>query len=130
MSSMTYIIEQRNNYAPYEKTVHVHNAPTDESIKIYKELKEKAEKSIIDSFVVSNTILSCHFVVYREMEFINAFSAHFKIVLNGENIVDTLKFQKSYNRDDTVKEVFDKISKIIAKKLFESITSESLNVFL
>lgn len=41
---------------PYEKTVHEYRAPTDESIKLYKEMEEKIYSSIIEKTYIDNII--------------------------------------------------------------------------
>lgn len=38
---------ERVVYEPYEKEVHIHKAPTDESIRLYKEMEQKARDAVI-----------------------------------------------------------------------------------
>lgn len=126
--SKIYFIKGDTKYVPYEKTVNIHNAPTDESIRLYDEMREKAEKSIIDSFSINTTLFSCHVVVAENPEFYDAFTIWFKLKLNDETITDSFKIERYRYEEDTVKEVVSKISNIITSKLLGSISSESLNI--
>lgn len=56
----------RTEYVPYEKnvTVHEHRAPTDESLKLVEEIREKVQKEIIEAIPIqSSTLNGC--VLYK-----------------------------------------------------------------
>lgn len=59
MFNKTIIAREGTTYIPYEKTVTIkeHKAPTDESIRHYEELKEKAYKNIAEVFDIKNNIV-------------------------------------------------------------------------
>lgn len=52
---------------PYEKTVIEQRAPTDESIKLYEELKQKAYASILDTIVVNDNTVNIKAIVYEDL---------------------------------------------------------------
>lgn len=58
------LLSGRNTYrettrlVPYEKTVHEHRAPTDESIKLLREMEEKSRKQIACALVAENNIVN------------------------------------------------------------------------
>ena len=53
-----------NSYTPV--TVTEKRAPTDESVRLLKEMEEKAREKIIDSFTVNDTHFECKF--FQEMD--------------------------------------------------------------
>ena len=48
------------------KTTTEYRAPTDESVRLLKEMEEKAREKIIDSFTVNDTHFECKF--FQEMD--------------------------------------------------------------
>jgi hypothetical protein len=122
MFDTTNIIKRGTEYIPYEKTVIVKNAPTDESIKIYNEFKEKAYNSIIDNLEIKNSLVEVKGVVYREFSTDSLICA-FAYKINGDEIKD--KFTIDWNYDDDEQRInefiFKKISEFLAIKLLISI---------
>jgi len=55
-------------YVPYTKNVNITEvkAPTDASINLYGEIKEKAYKSILDSIVVNDNIFNSKSIMYKD----------------------------------------------------------------
>ena len=55
----TYITEEVTDtvYVPYTKTVIEKKAPTDESVKLLRELEEKAMGNIVDKFSIKSSIV-------------------------------------------------------------------------
>ena len=78
-------------HVPFEKsvTIHEHKAPTDESIKLYEELREKALRSCVNWGQINNNLLEdVRYISYEET---NGFSKRVKIVfkINGrEEMMD------------------------------------------
>jgi len=52
------IINTRTELVPYNKTVHEHRAPTDESVALLREFEKKAEDMVYERFVVHDTPLT------------------------------------------------------------------------
>ena len=65
------------------KTTTEYRAPTDESVRLLKEMEEKAREKIIDSFTVNDTHFECKFfqemdVVTQEMKYVVIYSMNGK----------------------------------------------------
>lgn len=98
------------------RNVHEHRAPTDESVKILREMEDKAQERIVESIHVGNTTFDC--VVHiqenmldQTMVFIAAFS------LNGKKM--TVKhvaerWRHDYSRDKAFVALRDAMASEIA----------------
>ncbi len=76
-------------HIPYEKEVHIHEhkAPTDESIKLYDELREKAIKSITGRFEVRDAEISGVAISFEEDDFSQTVRLLITSKINGNNVV-------------------------------------------
>jgi hypothetical protein len=88
-------------YVPYTKNVEVteRRAPTDESIRLYKEMEEKAERNIINKErIVDNELNGV--VTYIEMSpVLYEIRAHIKFSLNGKEYHHVVTVPRSYSAD-------------------------------
>lgn len=78
---------------PYTKTVHEHRAPTDESIKIYDEMLEKARAAYVASVKVS-TPFEINIEVYKD-HYRKGYEAHYHTIINGEEYSDKVEVELS-----------------------------------
>jgi hypothetical protein len=82
---MIYIDQGRKEYVPYEKTVHEHRAPTDQSVSLLNEMQKKAEENLIRTIKVEENTLKGKGIFFylspdkTETEFVIKFN------LNGED---------------------------------------------
>ena len=111
-------------FVPYTKNVEIteKRAPTDDSIRLYKEMEEKAEKNIIKKEVFLDNELK-GVVVYLEM-CMGSFdvNAHVKYSLNGKEYHEVFKVPRTFitDRQETRNLLF--IS--IVEKLAQTFTLE------
>jgi len=121
--------ETRVERVPYAKTVTIteHKAPTDESIKLYNELLEKAEKSLLEVMTIKSSVLGeVKIAIYRRVDnFLVPMVARFRFVLNGETFDGEIHIEtETYGRVDfneiVSMEVFKKYTEVIAEKLFHA----------
>ena len=115
-------------YVPYTKSVVEHKAPTDESIKLYGELVEKAQRSLLDSFELKSSSVDIavqvsHNMLTREKQI------WFKCVLNGQTIQDIIKLPYSLaTREEMAGLIIDNISVKLSKALMSKLLIEDHNV--
>jgi len=76
-----YVTRSRE-YVPYDKTVTVNRAPTDESIKLWEEMKEKAYKSIIHKIQISDNVVNGKAIVYNDIPSMDE-ACMYEVVVNG-----------------------------------------------
>ena len=128
-----YLILSQPQYVTREvtKTVHEHRAPTDESIKIYKEMVDKAEKSVLDAFVISDNILNGSIAVLRNIETMGV-DVVYRFMLNSKKFEGRIKleyYEVMKGRDEVIRSAYEKMSKEITAHLFDSIDSEDMRNF-
>ena len=91
---------QSDRLVPYEKTVHEHRAPTDDSIKLYGEMLEKAYESILESFSIeANELNGVEAIITHDCQFGKCCMIHFK--LNGKSFTKRLEiasYEDDYNK--------------------------------
>ncbi len=59
-------------------------APTDESIKIYDEMVEKARKSLLDSVIIKDTVINAVALYFVDQPWNGQESYHIKFYINGQ----------------------------------------------
>jgi hypothetical protein len=113
-------------YIPYEKTVKEIRAPTDDSIKLYGEIKEKAYKSILDSFYLEDNIFKASIMVYQDI-MSDERVCMYKYTLNGIEYQDEFRSRnfKIENKSDiihnVIKGISDQIAITLTQKMYANI---------
>jgi hypothetical protein len=96
--STTHIHKTRTEYVPYAKEVNIteKRAPTDESVKLFSEFRQKALDNIVDSFHIDTNILKAEYISFRNDAPMDTTTIFIKINLNGEEF----KMQEIFTRQD------------------------------
>lgn len=124
----TYVNRHTTEYVDRNITVKEYRAPTDESIKIFNELTDKALKNIINSFSTTNNTLQVTAAVYedyrnQEQEFLC------KFVLNGKShlIQLALPSYEVATPQAMVEELYKKICNKLAAEIMQPLLKEMNN---
>jgi hypothetical protein len=109
---------------PSRIDVHEHKAPTDASIKLYDEIKEKAYNSIIESFKLENNVVSMVYTYYSDFyAFKNVLK--YRFLLNGKEHIGSIEFDpiesKTLTQEKRISAVMQRISNVITVSLMESL---------
>ena len=115
-------------YVPYADsiTVNEHKAPTDESIRLYEELKEKTRKAIIDTIEVSDNSFNVKAVIFKEpLEMARV--CRFSFTLNGNEYSGEFRQRDSraYDSSDFLKGILEKAADVMKEELLKTILRES-----
>lgn len=110
-------------YVPYTTTIVENRAPTDESIRLYEEIKEKAYKSILDAIRVESNTLNLSAILYEDISTHNH-TCQYKVKLNNEQlegrlIISWLSLTTLPTREDIIRCIFTELSKDISLKLMQ-----------
>lgn len=110
-----------NNYSPRKIDVHEHRAPTDESIKIFNDLKEKASASVLDSFIVKNNRFDTELAVFLYAEDYSKIVSY-KMMINGKSLTGKFKIpsQDIHNREKILELVVTNFTTIFLNEIFSS----------
>jgi Trm5-related predicted tRNA methylase len=136
--------ETRTEHVPYEKTITEIKAPTDESIKLYKEIREKAYDSILQSFEIKSSIVELKGIFFLEnpssieLEYIIVYKINNK-EFKVKGSFDKLELRQLHLRgssfnvpekcyDEVLKAVYKDFSDKIITGLFESDENILLNI--
>ena len=103
-----------DNNVPVTKNVNVTigRAPTDESIRLYDEFKEKAYKSILESFHVTDNTFNFDAIVCRDCSSFNE-KLKFRFFLNNKEYQGEVEID-NYGKND-IQKVYKKLSEKIAE---------------
>lgn len=111
-------------------TVNINRAPTDESIKLFKEMQDKAYDSIVSNIEVKTNSFTGKIVGFNR-NYYNGFGYDLIFIFNlGEErfeikeTIDEFKY-KHLNKENMIQELFKKVSSVIAEKMFAHALSES-----
>ena len=88
----TYNISHTTTAAPYPQTIHEHRAPTDDSVKLLREMEEAARKSVMDVYRFEDNALSGIVAVLkaRDARDWDSRTLYVRFTLNGQLV----EFQK------------------------------------
>lgn len=139
MFNKTFIAQPRTQYVPYEKevTIHEHRAPTDESIKLFDELKEKAIRSVTHSVKLNNNkIDAVSAFVVSNVGLTITDELVIRFILNGENMEFAIKIDRHsfYSSDKydfqqkILNEMYKQLSNQIAAYVLNTIASDKDSV--
>lgn len=91
-------------------------APTDESIKLYKEMLEKSRTDLVDAFKIKSNSFECSAAIYRNISSFS-FTVVIKFLLNDRKHVMDFNIEE-YNvnqREDLVREIVKKFSESLVE---------------
>ena len=123
----SYTLGQRTTeYVPYEKTITENRAPTDESIKIYDEIVNRAYKSILNSIKVEGNIFNCKAILYQPCEFgqekiVCSYHADLNgFPLEGKLEYDFFEFRiQRKTEEEVLQDIFKKLSEHVAAEILK-----------
>ena len=75
---------ERTKYVPYEKEVHHHHAPTDESVKLLNEMQKAALDNIVKTFNVNDNTVNAVVVYLINRADFNGLNFIAKFTFNGK----------------------------------------------
>jgi len=116
-----YYVEGQKLNIPYEKTVIEKRAPTDDSIRLYEEIKEKAYNSILDTIEINDNILNLKAIIYSDCTSFNSI-CKYHLTLNSEVFTDKIvisEFELKMERDKgkILRKIVEDAAKELTKKI-------------
>jgi sulfite reductase alpha subunit-like flavoprotein len=120
---------QRTNVVYESSNVSVthKHAPTDESVKMLKQLEAEALAKIVNSIRVENTTFSCVIHSYSDNLYcVNKFMVIFK--LNGKQIYLPISISDIKTRDETAQMIWQKIAERIAAEITADLSKVFMNL--
>lgn len=90
----TYVTK-RTEYIPYEKTVKEIKSPTDDSIRLYEEIRGKAMKNIVETIHVKDQYIDAVIVVFQNDMSYSDYSYKVRFKINGQDYLVDGKLDSS-----------------------------------
>ena len=113
----TYNTRNVSEHVSVNKTVHEHRAPTDASIALFKEVEEKALKSVIDKIVINDNIFNFKIVKFKDFA-LDLIKVHYEFSLNGKVFNGIIKNGDAWLSDqDVLDTIYKKLADEIALQL-------------
>ena len=108
--------------------VHEHRAPTDDSVKLLMEMRDKAYDSIIETLQMGDNNVKARAIMYRDhLEFCTR--VRYQVTLNGEVLEGE---EKVDIRDEThsgkyqiMRVIYERIAKHLAAQMVSKLASET-----
>lgn len=95
-----FVTNHHHTAAPaYAQTVHEHRAPTDDSVKLLREMEEASRQSIVGSALIEDNTLNGLVVVFNMEPVEWARLAYLRFKFNGKDIVIKKPLSKSFEWD-------------------------------
>lgn len=116
--------------APYPQTItrHEHRAPTDESVRLLKEMQDKAQEAMILAFRTEANGFKLVTHVYPD-HLRNVLNLRLRFTLNETEIDRTIELPnsaESMNRDEWLKRIRDEVAKAIAGYIVLHVTRDGI----
>ena len=117
----------RQYHSPREINVHEHRASTDQSVKLLKEMEEKALDKIVESFVLKDNTLQTEIAVFISAD---TFGKNLQYCFNLNGVKMKGKFVVDYTWDTTmmINKVYEEMSKSIASVMFDNMDKHTVGV--
>ena len=113
---------ERTTYVDRDVTVTENRAPTDDSVKLLREMEEKTRASILEQIVVEDNIMKMKAVVYVRPDLMKH-EARYSGTINGHEIGGSIIFDNRPSVTETIQEVYKKMGESIAEILLKDIVS-------
>lgn len=117
----SYLIHPTPSDVYLRAEINERRAPTDESVKLLREMEEKARKEVIAAMRVEDSTVECvlHFQhdIVSDMNHIRAI-----MKINGQHVVADYRFRPNERREEVRNGLFDAVSKAIAASVLASAT--------
>ena len=113
----------RTEHVSRNTTIHEHRAPTDESVRLLKEMEEKAERKLVESIHVGDTLVECVIHAWLDpMSDCTRIRAVFKINGKQETAEHEFRSSREYRGQQVVdadvwRAVQTKIADVIANRM-------------
>ena len=123
MFNKTLVFPQtRTEHVPYEKSIVEYRAPTDDSIRIWEDMKEKAYKSILGSIELRDSVLNMNAILYEET-YSNEKVCKYRLSLNGQEITGEVRSSRLdlKNKMELYRKIVDDAARHIAIEILKSI---------
>lgn len=123
MFNKTFVFPQaRTEHVPYEKTVIEQRAPTDDSIRIWQEMKEKAYKSVLDSIELRDNTLNLNAILYEE-PYSYEKVCKYRLSLNGQEMTGEIRSSilDMKNKMELYRKIVDDAARHIAVEIVKSV---------
>lgn len=115
----TYLSPQKTEYIT--KEVHEYRAPTDESVKLLREMEQKAKNEVVKSIQLESNYLNANvYLSLDPMSFNNMFRVVFDI--NGHSYVSDIAIPTHAPTEVIVQKLHRGISDVIAQKILEDVS--------
>lgn len=109
---------QRTEYVTRE--VHVHRAPTDDSVKLLREMEAKAQAQVIKAVQVGDTTFECAVHEYQDaMSDQHVFTAIFS--LNGQKMTAEVRRESFKAKREHSQEIFEALAQEMAQEIARAI---------
>jgi predicted metallo-beta-lactamase superfamily hydrolase len=117
MSKDTYLFQtiHERSSGPSHVTVNENRAPTDDSIRIYQEMLEKAEKNITKLFKVDNNNLKC--TIAMNMYDSETYTQNLIAVMELNGVRKTAKQEILSTEQETLNALMEEMAKVIAYEM-------------
>jgi len=110
-----------------EKTVREQRAPTDDSVRLLREMEKAAEAKVVSAIRVSDSLFDA--VLHQQDDFLNCQKMLMCVIkLNGEKITVRFNCNDSSSREEIAIGLRDAIAKEIANRITLSVTHALSNV--
>jgi hypothetical protein len=116
MSKDTYLFQTINRSSgPSHVTVNENRAPTDDSIRIYQEMLEKAEKNITKLFKVDNNNLKC--TITMNMYDSETYSKSLIAIMELNGVRREAKQEVLSTERETLNALMEEMARVIAHEM-------------
>jgi len=118
MFDKVLLTQTNREYIPYEKIITEKRAPTDESIKLYNEMKEKAYSSILKSIQINDNSLNVSAVLFNDLASFERI-CKYRLTLNGQEVEGNIKVDVFREKDkiDLLQEIVKRVAQDISAQI-------------
>lgn len=117
-------------FVPYKKTIIEKKAPTDDSIRLYDEIKEKAYNSILKTIRIEDNTISISAILFDDFLTFDKIWKY-RFILNGKEYFGQERFSEMEflkNEEEILRRIIQKVSNQITIEIFGKINQEYIKI--
>lgn len=121
MFNRTNYVTVKDGHSFITKTTTEYRAPTDESVRLLKEMEEKAREKIIDSFIVNDTHFECK--IFQEKDFLTL-DTKFVVIysMNGKKRTVNVRIEEG-----SIENTYKKLLSAVANDIAHAMLADAFN---
>jgi hypothetical protein len=107
-------------YVPYEKAVHEHKAPTDDSVRLYGEMQRRCREELVRTLKTEGNTLKASMAVFYDVLTLG-WVVQAEVTINGNRLAFSWQTERDAGDREIVMGLYQEVANRIAKQMIQDL---------